>query len=197
MWDGQSVTVNLGSYTAGTATVVEIIWDTNNATASQRLRARRWTLGGSPPSFSDTATSSTAGTQDQQTSLQLGNSTTGYEIQFGRIIVSDDIAEDLSAVTEGEALDADYVSATAAGLLDSYEVPTYDDPGVNEGFIVRYRVKDTLGGAGVQVRLYEGTTLRSTGPTVYAAGEYQWNVPAADVANITDRAAVRVAVYSV
>ena len=105
--------------------------------------------------------------------------------------------QNFECVDEAAPDDADYVSATAAGLLDSYEVPTYDDPGVNDGFIVRYRVKDTLGGAGVQVRLYEGTTLRSTGPSVYAAGDYQWNVPAADVANITDRAAVRVAVYSV
>lgn len=101
-------------------------------------------------------------------------------------------------VDEAVRNDSDYNTAPSAGLLDSYDVPTYDDPGVTNGFIVRYAVPDApTGGAGVQVRLYEGTTLRSTGPTVYAAGEYQWNVPAADVANITDRAAVRVAVYSV
>jgi hypothetical protein len=99
-------------------------------------------------------------------------------------------------VNETTPDDADYVYATAAGLLDSYEVPTYDDPQTDDGFIVRFRVKLATGAASVQVRLYEGTTLRSTGPTVDAAGDYVWNVPAADIANITDRAAVRVAVYS-
>jgi len=101
-----------------------------------------------------------------------------------------------ACVDEAAPDDADYVYATAAGLLDSYDVPTYDDPGTDNGFVFRYRVKSVTGSAGVQVRLYEGSTLRSTGPTVYAAGDYTWHIPAADVANVTDRAAVRVAIYS-
>jgi hypothetical protein len=60
-------------------------------------------------------------------------------------------------VDEEIASDSDYVSASAAGLLDTYDVPTYDDPGTDEGFIVRYRVKQLTGGAGVEARMYEAT----------------------------------------
>jgi len=60
-------------------------------------------------------------------------------------------------VNEETPSDAQYVIATSAGLLDTYDVPTYDDPGTDEGFIVRYRVKQLTGGAGVEARLYEAT----------------------------------------
>lgn len=114
----------------------------------------------------------------------------------GSVAWTPSAGQNFECVDEAVPDDGDYVYATAAGLLDSYDVPTYDDPSTTNGFVVRYRVKDVIGGAGVQVRLYEGATLRSTGPTVYAVGDYVWYVPPADVANITDRSAVRVAVYS-
>jgi hypothetical protein len=85
---------------------VEIIYDTNNATRSQRLRARMWDLGGTPPSFSDNTDSfSSASTTDQFTYLQVGDGgdvSTGFK--SGRIAISDDITQDLSDLTEGSGV---------------------------------------------------------------------------------------------
>jgi hypothetical protein len=84
---------------------LEFLWDTNNSTANQRLRARYWEIGSSVPSFTDaTATTGTAGTTDQPTKIFIAE----YEndtvtARYGRLIVSDDITEDLSAVSEGGA----------------------------------------------------------------------------------------------
>ena len=54
--------------------VVEFIYDCNNATRSQRLRARQWDLGGTPGAFSDnTDVSSSASTTDQFTAFNFAN----------------------------------------------------------------------------------------------------------------------------
>lgn len=97
---GQTAFVDLGAHPTG-AYVVEVIYDTNNATASQRLRARTWTLGGTPGSFTDTGSSSSAGSTNQFVTVRLGDNGSGVDAQFGRVMVSSDISEDLSAVTEG------------------------------------------------------------------------------------------------
>jgi len=65
------------------------------------------------------------------------------------------ISSNFEAVNEAVASDAEYVYAASAGLLDSYDVPTYDDPGTDEGFVVRYDVKQLTGGAGVEARMYQ------------------------------------------
>jgi hypothetical protein len=94
--------VDLGTESANPY-AVEIIYDTNNATRSQRLRARMWDLGGTPPAFSDNSdVASSAATTDQFTYLQVGDGgdvSTG--MKSGRIAISNSITEDLSNLTEG------------------------------------------------------------------------------------------------
>lgn len=57
-----------------------------------------WEVGQSVPSFTDaTSTAGSAGTTDQPTGLQCGDSSNGtVELWVGKIIISDDITEDLS-----------------------------------------------------------------------------------------------------
>ena len=101
LWQGgNTATVDLGTYPSG-AYVVEVIYDTNNATASLRLRARTWTLGGSPGSFNNTGSSTSAGSQDQPDGVFFGDSGSGVDAQLGRVIISDDISEDLSSWSPG------------------------------------------------------------------------------------------------
>jgi len=101
-------------------------------------------------------------------------------------------------VDEAVASDADYVYALEAGLLDSYDVPSFTDPGTNTGFIMRYRVKLAEGSAGVEARLYEGTTLISADPVQrFASGDYEWEVDPDDMATVVDQDNLRPALFSV
>jgi hypothetical protein len=101
-------------------------------------------------------------------------------------------------VDEAVASDADYVYALEAGLLDSYDVPSFTDPGTNTGYIMRYRVKLAEGSAGVEARLYEGTTLISADPVQrFAAGNYEWEVDPDDMATVVDQDNLRPALFSV
>ena len=79
---------------------LEIIYDTNNATANQRLRARFWGIGSSAPSFTNsTSTSGSAASSEQPTYMDIAryNSDT-ITTRLGRIIFSDDITQDLSVL---------------------------------------------------------------------------------------------------
>ena len=86
---------------------VEVIADTNNATESQRLRARYWAVDGSAPSFTnrtggDGSGQRTTATPDKITLCDPNNN--GHTgTKFGKIFVSDDITEDLSALVAGTA----------------------------------------------------------------------------------------------
>jgi len=84
---------------------VEVIYDTTNATANQRVRARHFTVGGSAGSFTNaTGTSGSGSATDQFTVIEVGgkNNESPYtEMDFGRVIISNSISEDLSVVTEG------------------------------------------------------------------------------------------------
>lgn len=98
--DGQSNTVALGTYPTGPF-AVEVIYDFNNATANQRLRARSWLLSGSPGTFTDaTSTSGGASTNSAFTSIKLGSDDTSLGLMYGRVTFSDDITEDLSSYSE-------------------------------------------------------------------------------------------------
>jgi hypothetical protein len=83
---------------------LEIIYEFDNATADQRLRARAWTVGGTPGSFVDsTSTFGNAANGAEFTALALGYND-GFKGKIGRFILSNSITEDLSAVTESDAV---------------------------------------------------------------------------------------------
>lgn len=110
-WTSQDpIAVTLSRPATGDPVWVEIIYDQANGAASQRLRARSWAIGGSPPSFTNTADSSTTGTQDAFTVL-----TFRFRIRVGHFIISDDVAEDLSAYVSTE----NYPSGPAAPEITS------------------------------------------------------------------------------
>jgi len=95
--------VDLGTWPASPY-AVEIIYDRGAATANERLRARTWALSGSPGSFVNSSPTISSGTTDQYTLLQLnysGDTPDSSPLQVNRIIISNDPAEDLSAVSEG------------------------------------------------------------------------------------------------
>lgn len=86
--------------------VVECIVDTNNATAAQRVKIRAWAVGGSPGSFVNaSSTSGAAGTFGGDfTEFKLGaNDNTTQNLRVGRVLISDDITEDLSALLSSAA----------------------------------------------------------------------------------------------
>ncbi len=91
--------VDLGTYpTAPFA--LEIIYDSNHATPNQRLRARRWAIGGAPGAFSNaTSTTGGAAAMDEFTLLRVGEEEMAG-MRYGRIIASNDVNEDLSLVDE-------------------------------------------------------------------------------------------------
>lgn len=100
-WNSESsiAEVDLGTYPT-TAFALEIIYDATNATANQRLRARVWSIGGSPGAFVDaTYTFGPSGTMSEFTQLRLGEGEQGG-LRFGRVIASNSITEDLSLVSE-------------------------------------------------------------------------------------------------
>jgi len=102
-WNGSGSTaeVSLGTYPTAEY-IVEYIYDFNNGTANQRLRARTWSIGGSAGSMNNaTSTAGSAATSDQFTSFNAMPDGEIPGLKFGRIMVSDDTAEDLSAVSEG------------------------------------------------------------------------------------------------
>lgn len=86
----------------------EFISDPNNATESQRLRARYWSVGGSPGSFVDRTggDGSYQGTADTKDTVVIAdpnnNGHTGLYV--GKIYVSDSITEDLSALLSGQSI---------------------------------------------------------------------------------------------
>jgi hypothetical protein len=82
---------------------IEMIYDSQNATGSLRLRARPWLIGGSPGSFVDSTPSGAAAATDQPTSIYFSDAQNGpyTGLEAGRVAVSNDIAEDLSNLTEG------------------------------------------------------------------------------------------------
>jgi hypothetical protein len=84
---------------------LEFLWDTNNGTATQRLRARYWDIGSSAGAFVDSnGGGGGASATDQPVEIRLGQPNDALvTTRIGRIIVSDDITEDLSAVSEGGA----------------------------------------------------------------------------------------------
>jgi hypothetical protein len=103
-WNGGNATdIDLGAEPS-VPYAVEIIYDTNNATRSQRMFARMWELGSTPPAFTDNSADafSAAGTTDEFVSFGIG---TGGSLvtdwKMGRIAISNDMAEDLSDLDEG------------------------------------------------------------------------------------------------
>lgn len=101
-WNGaQQVDANLGAESSNPY-CVEVIYDTNNATAADRLKARTWDKSGSAGSFTTYGAGSAQSASDQFTTLNLGMSGTGTpNLKIGRIAISNDIAEDLSNLDEG------------------------------------------------------------------------------------------------
>jgi len=97
-----SAEVDLGTYPTG-AYAVEVIYDIANGTAANRLQARTYAVGGSPPAFTTiTGGSLPSGTTDQFTSLNIGDNT-GWDnsgLKVNRIAFSNSITEDLSNLTE-------------------------------------------------------------------------------------------------
>lgn len=102
--DGAYETVSLGTYPTNPFGL-EIIYDFNNSTANQRLRARVWTLGNAAGSFVDAgSTGGGASTSDAFTSLSMGDSNNGTTgLYIGRIAFSNSTSEDLSSLSEGSA----------------------------------------------------------------------------------------------
>jgi len=96
---GNQVNVSLGAEPSNPFNV-EIIYDTNNATASLRMRARMWEIGSSVPSFTDIGAGSVQNTTDQFTTVEYGDGGGAAGLKANRLIISNDITEDLSAVTE-------------------------------------------------------------------------------------------------
>lgn len=101
--DGSSNEVNLGTFPS-VPFAVEVIYDSTNATANQRLRARTWSIGGSAGSMNNsTANTGSAAATAEFTLLKLGGDELNA-LKIGRVMFSDDIAEDLSVVSEGSAV---------------------------------------------------------------------------------------------
>jgi hypothetical protein len=98
-WAGYNI-VNLGAVPT-VPFAVEIIYDSNNATANQRLRARMWNIVDTPGSFSDSSQADgNAGTTDQFTTVLLGSGNDWTRHILGRLIISNSTTEDLSLVSE-------------------------------------------------------------------------------------------------
>jgi hypothetical protein len=98
---GYQTTVSLGAESANPY-CVEVIYDTTNGTAASRLKARMWDVGGSPPSFTDSDGTGANAATDQFTTLGIGDGGNGTpNFKVGRIAISNDITEDLSALDEG------------------------------------------------------------------------------------------------
>jgi hypothetical protein len=97
--------VNLGTFPTSPF-ALEIIYDTLNATRAQRLQARVWAIGGTPPGSFTAAGYTWGGSSvatNQFTSLSLGTSDDTSNVLIGRVIVSNSITEDLSAASESGA----------------------------------------------------------------------------------------------
>ena len=87
---------------------LEFYVDPNNATESQRLRARYWDVGASPGAFvnrtsgSGTYQGNFAAEPDQLNLADPGNN--DVYAAFGKIIISDSISEDLSALLSSQSI---------------------------------------------------------------------------------------------
>jgi len=107
LWNNYNngATVDLGTFPTSPF-ALEIIYDTLNSTRAERCKARLWTIGGTPPSSFTAATTTDGGQSvatDQFVALTLGNPDSDSYVRIGRVIVSNSITEDLSAVTETAA----------------------------------------------------------------------------------------------
>jgi hypothetical protein len=86
-----------------TPTWIEIISDPGNATPNQRLRARSWALGGSPPVFTDPLSANgSAGDPAAFTSMVIGEPGDWGRYYIGQLIIDDDPTVDLSAEVANE-----------------------------------------------------------------------------------------------
>jgi hypothetical protein len=98
--------VDLGTYPTSDY-AVEVIYDTTNSTAANRLQARTYGVGDTPPSFTTiTGGSIPSGATDQYTSLTVGE-TTGWDssgLKVNRIAFSNDSTEDLSDLDESSGV---------------------------------------------------------------------------------------------
>lgn len=102
-WNGDTSTaeVSLGTYPT-VPFAVEFIYDLNNGTANQRLRARTWNIGSSAGSMNNaTSTAGSAATSDQFTSFNMAPDGEMGGFAIGRIAVSNSTSEDLSNLSEG------------------------------------------------------------------------------------------------
>lgn len=97
--DTASAEVDLGTYPTGDF-ALEIIYDFNNATSSQRLRARTWAIGGSPGSMVNGTALGSAAAGDQFTSFTYAYDGESGGLHTGRAIFSNSTSEDLSLVSE-------------------------------------------------------------------------------------------------
>lgn len=103
--------VQLGAFPT-VAFAVEAIYDLGNATRSQRLRARTWSIGGSPGAFTDNSEpTSASGTTDQFVTTSFGDGG-APGLAIGRVAFSNDITEDLSNLDEGSG---GFLAAWAGG----------------------------------------------------------------------------------
>lgn len=112
-WSGGfQAQVDLGAESANPY-CVEVIYDTTNGTDTLRLRARMWDVGGSAPAFTNCGAGAASAATDQFTTLRLGDDGNGTgALKVGRIAISNDIAEDLSALDESSG---GFLAAWAGG----------------------------------------------------------------------------------
>jgi hypothetical protein len=86
------------------ATNVEVIYDSQGSGAA-RLQSRTWAVGGTPGSFANAAFSSGANANtDQFTLLTLNQCGDVSSRRYGKIFISDDINEDLSALLSSQSI---------------------------------------------------------------------------------------------
>ena len=100
-----AATVDLGTFPTSPF-ALEVIYDSLNQTRAERLKARTWTIGGTPPVAFTNATSTDGGSRvatDQFRSLKFGNPDSDSFIRVGRLIVSNSMTEDLSVASEDGA----------------------------------------------------------------------------------------------
>jgi hypothetical protein len=100
--DGSAASLDAGAMPTNPFNL-EIIYDFNNATAGLRFRWRVWDVGASPGAFNDaTTTSGPAGTSSQFDQVTLGDGQNNVMNTFvGKVYISDDITEELSALLGG------------------------------------------------------------------------------------------------
>jgi len=85
----------------GGAVQMEVIYDFNNGTAANRLRARSYSVGASAGTFTDTADAGSAAANAQQwILLRLGDEENPIGASYGKVALCNSTSEDLSNLTE-------------------------------------------------------------------------------------------------